>query len=228
MGKHPTIKVLIVVPAYNEEKNLPVLIPKIIKEGWDYVVINDGSTDGTAELLDRKEYNHLDLTVNAGLAAVTKMGFMYAHDHGYDAALVVDGDGQHPPVYIRSLVEKIEEGYDYVVGSRFIDEKKPFSMRMIGSRLICWAIKLKTGKTVTDPTSGMRALGSRTLKDFAENMNFIAEPDALTYVLRKGLRFAEIQVNMEERSEGISYFQSPVKSAKYMFTILMSILFLQW
>ena len=223
------MRVLIVVPAYNEEKNLPILIPKIIAEGWDYVVINDGSTDGTAELLERLEYNHLNLTVNAGLAAVTKMGFMYAHDHGYDAALVVDGDGQHPPVYIRKLVDKIEEGYDYVVGSRFLEEKKPVTMRMIGSRMICAAIRMKTGVRVTDPTSGMRALGSNVLKDFAENMNFIAEPDALTYVLHKKYRFAETQVNMEDRTEGLSYFSgNPLKSAKYMFTILVSILFLQW
>lgn len=222
------MKVLIIVPAYNEEKNLPVLIPKIVAEGWDYIVINDGSTDNSAEMLAEKGFNHLNLTVNAGLAAVTKMGFMYAHDHGYDAALVVDGDGQHPPVYIKKLVKKIEEGYDYVVGSRFIDQKKPVSMRMIGSRLICGAIKIKTGITVMDPTSGMRALGKRTLEDFSENMNFIAEPDALTYVLRRGYRFSEIQVNMMERTEGVSYFRSPLKSARYMFTILMSILFLQW
>ncbi|MCR5449639.1 MAG: glycosyltransferase family 2 protein [Solobacterium sp.] len=222
------MKVLIIVPAYNEEKNLPVLIPKITAEGWDYIVINDGSTDNSAEMLREKGFNHMDLAVNAGLAAVTKMGFMYAHDHGYDAALVVDGDGQHPPVYIKDLVKKIEEGYDYVVGSRFIDRKKPMSMRMIGSRLICWAIRLKTGKTVKDPTSGMRALGRKTLQDFAENMNFIAEPDALVYVLRRGYSFSEIQVDMEERTEGVSYFHSPLKSARYMYTILMSILFLQW
>ena len=222
------MRVLIIVPAYNEEKNLPVLIPKITAEGWDYIVINDGSTDNSAEMLAEKGFNHLDLTVNAGLAAVTKMGFMYAHVHGYDAALVVDGDGQHPPVYIRNLVKKIEEGYDYVVGSRFIDQKKPMTMRMVGSRLICGAIKLKTGITVTDPTSGMRALGRKTLEDFARNMNFIAEPDALTYVLRRGYKYAETQVNMQERMEGVSYFRSPLKSARYMFTILMSILFLQW
>ena len=223
------MKVLIVVPAYNEEKNIPVLIPKIVANGWDYIVINDASTDGTAELLDREHFNHLDLTVNAGLAAVTKIGFMYAKDHGYDAAMVVDGDGQHPPVYIHQLIEKIEQGYDYVVGSRFVDDKKPFSMRMIGSRLLCAAIRLKTGVSVTDPTSGMRALGKNVLKDFSENMNFIAEPDALTYVLRHGYKYVETQVNMEERTEGESYFHgNPLKSAKFMYQVLMSILFIQW
>ena len=223
------MKVLIIVPAYNEEKNIPVLIPKIESYGWVYIVINAGSTDGTAKMLDENRFNHLDLTVNAGLAAVTKMGFMYAYDHGYDAAMVVDGDGQHPPVYIQQLVNKIKEGNDYVVGSRFLNKKKPITMRMIGSRLICTAIKLKTGRTVTDPTSGMRAMGKNVLKDFAENMNFIAEPDALTYVIRRGYKYAETQVNMKERTEGESYFhQNPLKSAKFMFSVLMSILFIQW
>lgn len=222
------MKVLIIVPAYNEEKNIPVLIPKITECGWDYIVINDCSTDGTAELLDRLGYSHLDLTVNAGLAAVTKIGFMYACENGYDAAMVVDGDGQHPPKYISKLISQIEEGYDYVVGSRFIEEKKPMTPRMIGSRLICAAIRLKTGVSVTDPTSGMRALGKNVLKDFAENMNFIAEPDALTYVLKRGYRYGETQVNMEERTEGESYFTNPLKSARFMFSVLMSILFIQW
>ncbi len=222
------MKVLIIVPAYNEEKNIPVLIPKIIAHGWDYIVINDGSTDGTAAMLDETGFNHLDLTVNAGLAAVTKIGFMYACDHGYDAAMVVDGDGQHPPVYISQLIGKIEEGYDYVIGSRFVEEKKPYTMRMIGSRLLCAAIRLKTGRKVSDPTSGMRALGKNVLKDFAENMNFIAEPDALTYVIRRGYRYAETQVSMQERTEGVSYFRNPLKSARFMFSVLMSILFIQW
>ena len=101
-------------------------------------------------------------------------------------------------------------------------------MRMIGSRLLCGAIKLKTGITVNDPTSGMRALGKKTLQDFAENMNFIAEPDALTYVLKKGYRFSETQVTMEERTEGVSYFQNPLKSIRFMYSVLMSILFIQW
>ena len=221
------MKVLIIVPAHNEEKNLPALIPKIEAMGWDCLVINDASTDHTGELLDEMGVPHLDLTNNVGLAAVTRMGFMYAWENGYDCATTVDGDGQHPPKYIKMLIDKIEEGYDYVVGSRFVTEKKNRSLRMIGSRLICAAIKLKTGKTVTDPTSGMRALGKSVLKDFAESMNFIAEPDALTHVIRSGHKFTEVQVQMEERMGGVSYFNTIFRSAYFMFDVLMSILFMQ-
>ena len=114
-----------------------------------------------------------------------------------------------------------------MVGSRFITAKKPMTMRMIGSRLICFAIWLKTGVKVSDPTSGMRALGKNLLEDFAENMNFIAEPDALTYVLKKGYNFKEVQVDMLEREEGESYFHNPLKSISFMYQTLMSILFLR-
>ncbi|MEE3487997.1 MAG: glycosyltransferase family 2 protein [Bulleidia sp.] len=222
------MKTLIIVPAYNESATLPTLIPKIQAYGWDTLVINDCSTDNTEELLLNMDTAHLNLVNNVGLAGVTQMGFMYAAKHGYDAAMVVDGDGQHPPVYIKSLIDKIEEGYDYVIGSRYLTEKKPVTMRMIGSRLLCSAIYQKTHVKVTDPTSGMRAMGHDLLAEFAENMNFIAEPDALTYVIRHGYRFTEIPVQMEERKSGTSYFHNPLKSAGFMFRNLMSILFLQW
>ncbi|MCI5774406.1 MAG: glycosyltransferase family 2 protein [Erysipelotrichaceae bacterium] len=222
------MRVCIIIPAYNEEKNLLKLIPQIQELGYDYLVVNDCSTDATAKLLDEHGFNHIDLINNVGLAGVTQIGFMYAKDHNYDVALVIDGDGQHPPKYIQKLVAKIAEGYDYVVGSRFVDEKKPFSMRMVGSRLICWAIYLKTGHNVSDPTSGMRALSKKLLNEFAQQMNFVAEPDALVHIIRKKYRYCEVQVNMEDRSEGVSYFHNPFKSIKFMINILVSILVVQW
>lgn len=221
------MKVLIVVPAHNEEKTLPVLIPEIHSYGWESLVINDCSTDGTAQVLDEYGFNHIDLTNNIGLAGVTQIGFMYAYEHDYDCVIVSDGDGQHPPKYIASLLSEIRNGNDYVLGSRFLRDPKPYTSRMIGSRLLCSAIKMKTGVKVTDPTSGMRALGKNVIKDFAKNMNFIAEPDALVYVIRKGYKFKEVQVRMEERTEGISYFHNPFKSIRFMFDVLISIICLQ-
>ncbi len=221
------MKVLIVVPAYNEQDSLPILIPKIQEFGWDSLVINDCSKDGTAEVLDTYGFNHLDLPNNVGLAGVTQIGFMYAFEHGYDCVVVTDGDGQHPPKYIERLLKEIEAGNDYVIGSRFKEEKKPLTMRMIGSRLLCFAIRMKTNVKVSDPTSGMRALGKNVIKDFAKNMNFIAEPDALVYVIRKGYKLEEVQVQMEDRTQGVSYFHNPFKSIRFMFNVLISILCIQ-
>lgn len=221
------MKTLIIIPAYNEQDNIEPLIEKIKKYKYDYLVINDCSKDKTAEILDKNNFNHIDLPINLGLAGVTQVGFKYARDYEYDCVINIDGDGQHDPEYVKSLIEEIKNGADYVVGSRFVTEKKSFSLRMIGSRLICLLIKLKTGKTVTDPTSGMRALGRTVINEFASSMNFYAEPDALCHLLKEKLNVKEIQVEMKERQGGVSYFHNPFKSIYFMISIILSILFIQ-
>lgn len=220
------MKTLVIIPAYNEAENIPNLMNKIAELNYDYLIINDCSTDDSALLLDQKALNHLDLPINLGLASVTQMGFKYAADNDYDCAIVIDGDGQHPPLYIDAVVKKINDGYDYAIGSRYVDHKKPWTMRMIGSRMITLAIRLKTGKKMNDPTSGMRALGKKTLIEFSKNMNFVAEPDALTYILKKKLSVCEVQVSMQERDQGSSYFENPLRSIKFMVNVLISIIFM--
>jgi len=221
------MKNLVIIPAYNEEGNITNLVSKVRELSYDYLVINDASKDHTMELLKENHINHLDLAVNSGIASVTQIGFRYAVEHGYDGAIVIDGDGQHPPMYIKTLMDGLEKGYDYVVGSRYVIRKKPWNSRMVGSRIIAGCIFLKTGVRVTDPTSGMRALGGKVMKDFSENMNFIAEPDALTYVIKKKYHFTEVQVTMDERDSGASYFSGIMRSFSYMVRVLISILFVQ-
>lgn len=222
------MKTLIIIPAYNEQANIKNLIEDITSYGYDYLIINDGSTDNTENIIRENNYNYLDLPINVGIAGVTRIGFKYAYDNNYDSAVCIDGDGQHQPKYVETLLKEIENGYDYVIGSRFIDKKKPQSMRMLGSRIICLFIKLKTGCKVTDPTSGMRALGKSVIKDFAQSMNFYAEPDALCYTIHHGYKAKEVQVEMKERQGGESYFKNPFKSIKYMIGVLISIIFVQW
>ena len=221
------MKTLIIIPAYNEQDNIDLLVKDVTSYGYDYLIINDCSKDNTAEILDKQNYNHLDLPINVGLAGVTQIGFKYACDNDYDCVVNIDGDGQHQPSYVHALIEEVEKGYDYVVGSRFVDKKKPVTLRMLGSRLICLAIRLKTGKKVTDPTSGMRALGRKTIEKFSKSMNFYAEPDALSYLLKKGYKVKEVQVEMKERESGVSYFSNPFKSIYFMIAILLAILFAQ-
>ncbi len=217
-------KILVVIPAFNEEKNLPGVLQELNQYDFDVLVINDCSTDHTEDVL--KDVNHLQLPINVGLAGVTQMGFKYAYENNYESAVVIDGDGQHDPEFISSLVEELDNGYDYIIGSRFVSEKKPFTMRMIGSRILSFCIYLKTGKKINDSTSGMRVLGKRVLKEFSENMNFIAEPDAVTYILKRDYKVKEVQVKMKDRTEGVSYFHNPLKSVKYMYDTIISIIFL--
>lgn len=221
------MRTLVIIPAYNEQDNIKSLIDDINSYGYDYLIINDCSKDDTAKILDENIFNHLDLPVNMGLAGVTQIGFKYAYDNNYDCVINVDGDGQHQPSYVHELIKEVENGYDYVVGSRFVTESKPYTARMLGSRLICFVIKAKTGKKVTDPTSGMRAMGRNVIEKFAKSMNFYAEPDALSFLLKKGLKVKEVQVEMKEREGGISYFHNPLKSVYYMLAVILSIVFAQ-
>lgn len=219
---------LIVIPAYNEERNIGRVVRELEEEypQFDYVVVNDGSRDGTAGLCRSCGYHMIDLPVNLGLAGAFQTGLKYAYEHGYSYAIQFDGDGQHQPQYIQSMLDKMEEGYDIVIGSRFLTEKKPVSMRMLGSSLIQLALKLTTGATIHDPTSGMRMFNRSMIEEFALGLNYGPEPDTLSYLIKNGAEVAEVQVTMEERLAGVSYL-TPVNAAKYMIRMLLSILLIQ-
>ena len=188
-------KVLIVIPAYNEEANIEMVVREL-EEGYpqfDYLVVNDGSRDRTAAICREHGFNLLDLPVNLGLAGCFQAGMKYAYYKGYEYAIQFDGDGQHRPEYIESMRQKMDEGYDIVIGSRFVDEKKSFSMRMIGSRMIAAAIRLTTGVHVADPTSGMRMFNQKMIREFALNLNYGPEPDTVSFLLKQGARVAEVR-----------------------------------
>lgn len=221
------MKTLIVVPAYNEQDNIKKLADELNSLNYDFLVVNDCSKDDTQKVLEENNIKHLDLPINLGLAGVTRVGFKYAREYDYDCVVCVDGDGQHQPSFIKNITQEIENGYDYVVGSRFVSEKKPGGMRMLGSRLLCFLIKLKTGQRVYDPTSGMRGVSRKVIEDFDSSMNYYAEPDTMCHLINKGYKVKEVQVKMKEREAGVSYFHSPFKSIYFMLAEVLSILFIQ-
>lgn len=220
--------VLIVIPAYNEELNIVNTINDI-KENCDcadYVIINDGSKDNTLQVIREHGFNCINGFANLGLFGAVQMGFKYALEQGYEIAIQFDGDGQHSAAYIKDMVEEIKKGNDIVIGSRFVTEKKDWSARMLGSRLITIAIKLVTGKTINDPTSGLRAYDKTSLIDYANDMNNPPEPDTLVYMLRKKRKVKEIQVTMKEREFGESYLNL-ANTIRYMSRTLVSIFLIQ-
>ncbi len=223
------MKVLIIIPAYNEEENIVRVVEhlKLNYPQYDYVVVNDGSSDRTKEICLSHGYRLISHRANLGLAGAFQSGMKYAMRNGYDAALQFDGDGQHRPEYIAALCSKIEEGYDIAIGSRFVTKKKPNSLRMLGSRLICFAMKIATGKKYTDPTSGMRMYGKRMIQLLANEVNLGPEPDTIAYLDRSGAKITEIQVEMDERIAGKSYLTIS-RSIQYMCTVSVSILLIGW
>lgn len=220
-------RVIVIIPAYNEALNLDRVI-KDVKENcpYDYVIINDCSKDNTLELCQQKKWNYLSLPVNYGLTSVVQLGMKYAKEYDYDIAIQFDGDGQHDAKYLKDLVDQIEKGQDVVIGSRFVKAKKNHSARMLGNSLISGLIKLTTGKTIKDPTSGMRAYGAKSINDFVYNDSLSPEPDTMVFFLKRGYKIKEIQVKMREREFGQSYL-TLTKSIGYMAKILFSIIFVR-
>ena len=222
------MKTLVVIPAYNEALNIEKTVHdlEVNAPDVDYVVVNDGSKDNTLEVLKKNHFNYIDGFCNLGLFGAVQTGFKLALKEDYDVVIQFDGDGQHSAKYIEPLVKEIENGNSIVIGSRFVDDKKPFTARMIGSRFIAGAIKLVTGKTITDPTSGFRAYDRACIKDYALEMNNPPEPDTLVYMLRKQRKIKEIQVQMSEREFGESYLNL-VNTIKYMSRMMVSIFLIQ-
>ena len=223
-------RLLILIPAFNESANIEHVVDNICRNysQYDYVVINDGSTDETRKICAHRGYNLLDLPVNVGLAGAIKAGMRYANYYGYDYVLQLDGDNQHDPKYIETMVRTLKEGpYDIVIGSRFVNTPKPKSMRMFGSSVIEWAIRVTTGKDIRDVTSGMRLFNKRMIKQFGYDIHYSPEPDTLAYLLNCGVKIGEVQVEMRDREGGSSYLNA-LNSAWYMAKMLFSIFVFQW
>lgn len=223
------MKTLIIVPAYNEALNIEKTIQDIKQNAneFDYIIINDCSKDNTKEICEKNGFNILSLPVNYGLTSGIQLGMKYAYNYGYDIAIQFDGDGQHQAKYLKDLVHEIEqENCDVAIGSRFVTNKKPHTMRMIGSNLIACAIKLTTFKKIKDPTSGMRAYNKRAIDMFVKNEGLTPEPDTLVYMIKKKLKIKEVQVEMKEREFGESYL-NPIKSIQYMTNMFFSIIFIR-
>ena len=221
---------LIVIPAYNEQDNIKRVVDNLIENypQFDYVVVNDGSKDNTSAICHENGYNIVDLPVNLGLRGAFQTGLKYAYKFGYDKAIQFDADGQHLPQFIQSMSDCMDEsGADIIIGSRFVNEKKPNTMRMLGSRVISYAIFLTTGKKLTDPTSGMRMFNKAMIKEFALDANYAPEPDTISYLMKNGATVKEVQVEMRERIAGESYL-NPVNRVKYMVKMGISIVLIQW
>lgn len=223
------MKTLIIIPAYNEEKNILKTVKTLVETNnkVDYVVINDGSKDKTRQVCIDNDINFVDLPNNLGIGGAVQTGYKYAKKYGYDVAIQFDGDGQHDASYIDDLVEQIEKGADLVIGSRFVKELSEFKstkIRRIGINFLSGLIKLCTGKRICDPTSGFRAANISVINEFVKNYPIdYPEPDTIVSIIKKGYKVKEIPVKMKERENGKSSI-SPLKSIYYMIKVSISII----
>lgn len=223
------MKMLVIIPAFNEEGNLEKTIQDIRDNApdFDYIIINDCSTDQTLEVCRRHGYSYLNLPINLGIGGAVQTGYRYALYHGYDIAVQFDGDGQHSAKYLEEMVKQLEEAEaDMVIGSRFI-AKEGFQssiLRRLGIRYFTILIKLLTGKKITDPTSGMRMINRKLLCKFTEDYPVdYPEPESVVTALSEKYKVLEVPVAMNHREEGVSSI-SMGKSLYYMIKVSCAIL----
>lgn len=228
-------KILIIIPAYNEEKNILKTYTKIQDfnnqngTNYDVIVINDCSTDKTLKICKENNIPVIPLIHNLGIGGAVQTGYKYAIEHGYDVALQYDGDGQHDVRYVEKIIEPIlKEKVDLTIGSRFIDKNssqfKSSTARQIGIKIISFFIKLVTGKKIYDVTSGFRAANKIVIADFAKSYPIdYPEPITNTELLKKKYNIKEVAVSMNEREGGISSINS-WKTVYFMINVILSVL----
>jgi glycosyltransferase involved in cell wall biosynthesis len=222
------MRVLIIIPAYNEEKNLPKLLLELKEKYplYDVVVINDCSKDNTVKVCRELNIPVVDLPANLGIGGAVQTGYRYAGYKGFDVAIQVDGDGQHNPAYIGLLVEGIKNGSNICIGSRFIKHEgfQSSLTRRAGIKFFSNLIRFVTKQNITDPTSGFRACDKKAIKFFTDDYpKDYPEPETIVSASRHNLKITEVPVVMNERKAGKSSITA-IKSVYYMIKVSIAII----
>lgn len=222
-------KVLIIIPAYNEEVNIGNVVHRMMKEapGYDYLVINDGSSDSTLSICRQENFHYLDLSINMGIGGAVQAGYLYAAKNGYDIAVQMDGDGQHDIAYLEKVLEPLYAGEaDVVIGSRYLQKKgfQSTATRRMGIGILSGLIFLMTGKKIADVTSGFRAVNRTFIEIYSNDYpSDYPEPEAIVAAIMHRGRVKEVPVQMHEREGGRSSITFK-KSIYYMIKVSIAIL----
>ena len=217
-----------IVPAYNEEASVARVLDELraFDDGLDVVVVDDGSTDRTADVARAKGASVVRLPFNLGIGGAVQTGFRYAWEHGYDLAVRVDGDGQHDPRELGAVVGPVlADEADIAVGSRFIGGSgyRSSRSRRIGIRILAWFVSTLTRQRITDPTSGFQAANRLGIRLFAADYpHDYPEAEATVMVFKHRLRLVEVPVAMRARESGRSSITA-LRSVYYMVKVLLAI-----
>lgn len=223
------IKTLVIIPAYNEEGNIEKVVNNLIEKfpQYDYLIVNDGSTDHTKHICQSNNYQVINLVVNMGIGGAVQTGYRYARDNDYDVAVQIDGDGQHDVSFLEKMLIPIEKGQaDVVIGSRFV-EKEGFQssgIRRIGINFLSILGRILTGVRVKDITSGYRVVNSKFIHIFAQDYpSDYPEPEAMVITAVHGGKILEYPVIMRERVSGQSSITLK-RSVYYMYKVTLAMI----
>ncbi len=228
-------KVLLIIPAYNEEANILKTV-NTIKDynkknntNYDILVINDGSKDNTSNICHNNNIKTIDLVHNLGIGGAVQSGYKYAYYNNYDIAVQFDGDGQHDVNYVKNIIDPIiDNKADFVIGSRFIKKQKDnfqsTTARRIGINMISFFMRIVSHKKIYDTTSGFRACNKQIIENFANDYPLeYPEPISTVELIKKGYKVCEVPVKMNDREGGTSSIKS-WKNLYYMINVILSIL----
>lgn len=216
----PASKPLVVIPAFNEALVIKKTFDELSKyPQYDYLYVDDGSTDETAEILNKLGANFLSLPFNLGVGVAMRTGFSYALKNNYKAVIQFDADLQHKPEYISELVSSLSDA-DVVVGSRFAGGNiyRVSFLRKIAMNILRFAVSRHSGEKLTDVTSGFRASGEKAIEIFAEDYpaEYLADTvESLILAANRNLKIKEIPVVMQTRQGG-QPSQNLIRSAFYL------------
>ena len=217
-----------IVPAYNEEASIAGVVGELLAydPGLRVVVVDDGSTDRTADLARAAGAKVISLAFNLGIGGAVQTGFRYAWEQGFDVAIRADGDGQHDPAELDAILRPVlADEADVAVGSRFIggDGYRSSRSRRAGIRLLAWIVSALTRQRITDPTSGFQAANRRGIRLFAADYpHDYPEAEATVMVFKHRLRLREVPVAMRARESGRSSITT-VRSVYYMVKVVLAI-----
>ena len=220
-------KVLVIIPAYNEEGAIENVI-KSVRETVafaDILVVNDGSKDNTSSIARENGASVVDLPYNLGIGGAMQTGYLYAYKNNYDVAIQLDGDGQHNPIYIPDMLEQLKEN-DMVIGSRYKETTgyRSTFFRRFGMLIFSFLLLVFSGRKFSDTTSGFRAVNKKVIKFFALNYpTDYPEVEVLIRLCKLKYKICEISVEMEERKTGTS-FVTPIRSVYYMIKVTLGII----
>lgn len=211
-------KLLVIIPCYNESKNILTTINNLKNAcNFDYLVINDASTDKTQELLEKENINFISHSKNKGLSEAIRTGIKYALDNNYDYVIQIDGDNQHNPNDISSFLEKATDEDVIIIGNRYKGESPKNSLKTLAQKYISFWFKIKTKIRLFDPTNGMRLYGKKFMKKYVENTNLMVEPSSIAYLIKKDkLRIVQVHTDVKNRIYGESMYNNHWKQLKYV------------
>ncbi len=232
MAKCPD-NTIFLIPVYNEEQNVLPLLNELraVFPGAPVCFVNDCSLDRTVEALREADCHYLDLPCNLGVGGAMQAAFRYAYDHGYDYAIRIDGDGQHPPAECVRLIDRMKQGdVDMVVGSRFLDQVSYTSTwyRQIGIKGLMAMLSFACRQRITDSTSGFQMVNRPVLHYFAHRYPVdYPEPESLALLSRQGYRFCEVGARFRARQAGVSSIKS-WGTVYYMFKVSVALFVDRW